>query len=79
MVVVAAAEMVVGEVTTYCLAVIGPEKVGEFDKTTLPVPVELVTPVPPLATATIPDILLAFTVDEALVHVGIPFAFAVNT
>ena len=27
----------------------GVTKVGEFDKTTLPVPVEVVTPVPPLA------------------------------
>lgn len=28
--------------------------VGEFDNTTLPVPVEVVTPVPPLATANVP-------------------------
>ena len=32
---------------------------GEFDSTRFPVPVEDVTPVPPLATATVPEILLA--------------------
>jgi len=32
----------------------GVTSVGEFDNTTLPVPVELVTPVPPLATAKVP-------------------------
>ena len=32
----------------------GVTNVGEFDNTTLPVPVELVTPVPPLATARVP-------------------------
>ena len=31
---------------------------GDVDNTTLPVPVEDVTPVPPLATATVPEILL---------------------
>jgi hypothetical protein len=39
-------------------------KVGEVDNTTLPVPVDVVTPVPPLATAMVPDILPEFTVDE---------------
>ena len=39
----------------------GVTKVGELDKTTLPVPVEVVTPVPPLATPSVPVILLAGT------------------
>ena len=40
----------------------GVTKVGEFDKTTLPVPVEVVTPVPPLATAKVPPVeLLMYT------------------
>ena len=37
----------------------GVVKLGEDDNTTLPVPVDVVTPVPPLATATVPEILLA--------------------
>ena len=38
---------------------IGETKVGEVDSTTFPLPVDVVTPVPPLATATVPEILLA--------------------
>jgi hypothetical protein len=33
----------------------GVTRVGLFDRTTLPVPVDVVTPVPPLATAKVPD------------------------
>ena len=43
---------------------LGVTNVGDVDNTTLPVPVDEVTPVPPLATATVPDILPAVTVDE---------------
>ena len=42
-----------------------PVKAGDSDNTTLPVPVDDVTPVPPLATATVPEIVLALTVDIA--------------
>jgi len=34
---------------------IGVTNVGEVDNTTLPVPVDVVTPVPPLATASVAD------------------------
>ena len=36
-----------------------PVNVGDADRTTLPVPVEVVTPVPPLATAKVPDTTIA--------------------
>ena len=36
-------------------AVTVPVKVGDADNTLLPVPVEVVTPVPPLATPNVPD------------------------
>ena len=39
-------------------------RIGEVDKTTLPVPVEFVTPVPPFATATTP--VNTFAVDEPI-------------
>jgi hypothetical protein len=48
----------------------GVTSVGEFDNTTLPVPVELVTPVPPLATAKVPvmsPVLIMNTSQVALV------------
>ena len=35
-----------------------PVNVGEADSTTDPLPVEVVTPVPPLATASVPDIVM---------------------
>ena len=38
------------------LDVIEPVKVGDADNTTLPVPVEVVTPVPPFATGSVPVI-----------------------
>ena len=38
-----------------------PVKVGLADKTTLPVPVEVVVPVPPLATAKVPVTWARFT------------------
>ena len=37
---------------------VGVVSVGELDNTTLPVPVEEVTPVPPLATGNVPVTLL---------------------
>lgn len=37
----------------------GVTSVGEFDNTTLPVPVDVVTPVPPLATAKVPATVTA--------------------
>jgi hypothetical protein len=40
-------------------AEIVPVKVGEADNTVLPVPVEVVTPVPPLATAKVPATVTA--------------------
>ena len=43
-----------------------PVKDGEFDNATLPFPVDDVTPVPPLATATVPEIVLAFTLDDTV-------------
>ena len=36
---------------------VGVEIVGVFDSTTLPVPVDVVTPVPPRATANVPDVI----------------------
>jgi len=44
---------------------LGVTNVGDVDNTTFPEPVEVVTPVPPLATATVPEMLLALTVDIA--------------
>jgi hypothetical protein len=41
---------------------LGVTKEGELDNTTLPLPVEVVTPVPPFATATIPVTLFASSV-----------------
>lgn len=40
----------------------GVTRLGEFESTTLPVPVEVTTPVPPLATATTPVTLVALSV-----------------
>ena len=45
---------------------LGVTNIGDVDNTTLPVPVDEVTPVPPFATATVPEILLAFTVDATV-------------
>ena len=36
-----------------------PENVGAADKTTAPVPVLVVTPVPPLDTASVPEVIFA--------------------
>ena len=43
-------------------------KVGEDDNTKLPEPVEVMTPVPPLATGNIPD-----TLDDKFVVAAIPY------
>jgi hypothetical protein len=63
---------------------IGVTNVGVFDKTTLPVPVEVVTPVPPLATAIVvplhtPDVIVPtlvkldpVTVDFNVVPLNVP-------
>ena len=56
----------------------GVVKVGEVDKTTLPEPVAVVTPVPPLATGSVPEKLVAVTpvnpapLPEKLVAVNAP-------
>ena len=55
----------------------GDSKVGEFDNTTVPVPVEEVTPVPPLATGKVPVIVSA--VVEGVVQVKVPSPVLVNT
>jgi hypothetical protein len=63
----------------------GETKVGEVDSTTLPEPVDVVTPVPPLATATVPEMLVAFTLDATVgifnvvpVKVAAPVPVVVN-
>jgi hypothetical protein len=40
---------------------VGVTRVGELLNTTLPVPVDVVTPVPPLATGRVPDAVDTFT------------------
>ena len=56
----------------------GVTKVGDVDKTTLPEPVAVVTPVPPLATGSVPEKLVAVTpvnpapLPEKLVAVIVP-------
>ena len=59
---------------------LGVTKVGELDNTLLPVPVEVVTPVPPLSTGRIPVVPVErFAISTSVCQVGTPFALAVST
>ena len=53
----------------------GVTRVGEVDNTTLPVPVDVVTPVPPLATGNVPEYAVAVTAPQ----VGVPAPADINT
>ena len=52
--------------TLSLIVIVGVVKVGDVLKTTFPVPVEVVTPVPPFATATVPVTFAAFPPMERL-------------
>jgi hypothetical protein len=48
-----------------------PVNVGLADRTTLPDPVDVVTPVPPLVTASVPDTVVTFALGRMLERVAI--------
>ena len=48
------------------LLIVGRVSVGAVLRTTAPVPVDVVTPVPPLATANVPEVIAAVSIATAV-------------